>query len=640
MAHKDWYVALVEGGTPFDPAAHRRRDLPVKRVSLSGTEEGEVDRLGLVCIRRTDAPILEPGAPRWVHLSRELADGSLKHMGYGYVIPTPQREDDEFETYEFNLSPMDWADRKLAAAVQMKILPFFDDTTVAPDARFDVTEILDGYSSVPHCHRSTHAVSFAEITGAGAQIIEAPAPWMPGPQVKVIGVPIAGVDIDATAEWTQSRDGDFDATEMVEQAFDRKRLSTLTPEEFERAWFKPNSDVNGDSGWKVLEATLVRRFDLPVVDFPVLAGPFRGPSSTYNFVQDQQLTNPIAKEMSFERAWYRTSLKLGWTIRQKRIERIFASVNNGGQMWAGGERKTLSIRLEDVSRDDITPYWRPGGKYKAGQLWKVGDTVYSCLADHQATFSFAQDVLGTGPQGGIVQRWAEAIGDQSPLGNRAASTYWISTRGEATLQNLLLKARAMIVHSQRCVEIKFRHLLTDELLDLTTAHRCRLRAPADMLRGAPAGDGVVVAKVYDYEIVSDQDDEYVEVTLRASIGSGDVWTGGNGLVTQTGEGWDRILYEGYAGQVPEDLPALEAAVSVTNDVPKQISTIQAQDFDPTADPPRKDSQQNDPKNIVKTVPTSVAVYLTQISGRPDMAHEIVVPVVAPFAGQMQWRLAA
>ena len=639
MAHKDWYVALVDAGEPFDPVEHRRRDLPVRRVSLTGSEDDEVDRLGLVCIRRTDAPTLDPGGARWVHLSRELADGSLKHMAYGYVIPTPKREDDEFETFEFNCSPVNWAALKVVAAQALKVLPFFEPVTVSLDSRNDVEEILDGYSSVPHCHRSTHQVTFAEITGAGSVVLDAPAPWMPGPQVSTVGTPLAGVLCDSTAEWTQSRDGDYDAGEMLENVFSQKKVSTLTPDELERSWLKPNTEVNGDSGWKVIESTIVRRYDLPVANYPVLMGPFNGPSNVYNYVQDQNLQHPIAKPMSFERAWYKISLKLAWTIRQKRIERISFALANGGQAWATGEVKVLSVRLEDVSRDDLSPYWTPGGNYVAGTLWKVGDTVWACMRTHKASFSFAQDIYVTGPQGGILQQWQQTVGDQSALGDRGAGSYWLTARGELTAQALMLKGRAMILHSQRCVEIKFKHLLTDELLDVTARNSVRLSAPPDMLRGSPNGDGVVVAKVYAYEIVSDQDDEYLECTLRACVGGGLFYDVAGTLVTQTGQPWDRMVYGSYAAQIAPDLPGLQAAASVTNDVPAQVAAIQAQDFAPDASPPRVDPQQSDPKNIIKTVPTSFNIYLTQISGRPDISHDIAIQMQAPFSGPRQWSVA-
>jgi len=88
----------------------------------------------------------------------------------------------------------------------------------------------------------------------------------------------------------------------------------------------------------------------------------------------------------------------------------------------------------------------------------------------------------------------------------------------------------------------------------------------------------------------------------------------------------------HAGQVPEELPGLEAAAVVSNDVPKQVSTIQANDFNLTADPPRKGSQANDPKNVLKTVLTGLSVYLTQISGRPDMSYDCIAGAVGMMAG--------
>lgn len=630
--YKDWYVALVDEGTPFNAVTHRRRDLPVKRVNISGSEENGVDRLGLVLIRRPNG-ILAPGVKRWVHLSRELADGSLRHMAYGYVIPVPQREDDEFETLEFNLSPTDWTSIVADEAQGLKVAGFYDDVLVSPDNRNDVTEILDGYSLVPHCDRRTHAVSFAEITGHGLPNFAAPAPWMPGPTISTVGVPIDGVDVEAVAEWTQSADGVIDISEGLNESFPGGRPSTLTPDEFERAWFRPGSDINGDSGWKVIESTLKRRFDLDPVEFPQIAGPFRGPSTVYNYVRDQQLLDPVAKNMSFERAWYDAKLTLAWMLRQKRSERIRFSIDNAGQRWTTGERKKLPLRLEDVARDDLTPYWQPGGFYAAGSLWRVGTQVYSCLNSHQATFFFAQDVFVTGPSGGIVQQWAPAIGDQSPLGARDGYTFWPTARGNAVFQAIVLKARAVILSSQRCVEITFKHMLTDALLDLTTASTVTVSAPSDMLRGGE--DGVVTAKVFKYEIVSDQDDEWIEITLRACAGSGIANVGGLGI-TQTGAAWDRIVYQGFNGQTPPPFEGLSGNATIQFAAPEQTAYIQERDFNPGAG--RTDDKVNDPKNIVKTCPTTVSIFLTQLSGRPDLEWDIYVPITGHFSGPLQYRV--
>lgn len=631
--YRDWWIALVDEGTSFDAVAHRRRDLPVKRVNLSGSEESGVDRLGLVLIRRPGDSILAPGVKRWVHLSRELADGSLRHMAYGYVIPVPQREDDEFETLEFNLAPANWTTVVRDAAQGLKVAGFYDDTLVAPDARTEVTEILDGYSRVPHCDRRTHAVSFPEITGFDLPNFAAPAPWMPGPQITTVGVPIDGVDVDATAEWTQSGDGVIDVSEALNESFPQGRPSTLTPDEFERSWFRPGSDINGDSGWKVIESTLTRRFDLPQVEFPQTAGPFRGPSSVYNYVRDQQLLDPVAKNMSFERAWYDCTLTLAWMLRQKRSETIRFSVENAGQRWTSGERKRLSLRLEDVARDDLTPYWQPGGNYVAGSLWRVGTSVYECLHSHQAGYFFAQDIWATGQNGGIVQQWAPAIGDQSPLGSRDGGTFFPTVRGNLVFQCIVLKARAMILSSQRCVEIVFKHRLTDELLDLTTASTCTVSAPSDMLRGG--ADGVVTAKVFKYELVSDQDDEWIEITLRACAGSGVANLGGLGI-TLTGAPWDRIVYTGFNGQVPPPFEGLSGEATVTFSATDQIPYVQARDFLPSAG--RSDAKVNDPKNVVKTCPTTVALFMTQLSGRADQQWDIYVPITGHFAGPLQYRV--
>jgi hypothetical protein len=620
--HKDWYVAIVPAGTAFDAAAHRRLDIDPIKIAISEAESNGRARVVLTCARGAMADVADLGG--WLHLSRELSDGSLKHMAYGYLLDIPLKTGSgDTEQLEFNCSPVNWTSAENTAVQPYRVVAHADPVLISPERRGDTAEILDGYAKVTHCHRATHTYSVVDIFGTSLPDFSISDPFMPGPERRMTGTPLAAVDVTLETQWTQSGEGSFDATSLIVDQFRDKgeKINTLTGEHLENNWPKPGAGLNGNSGWFVLKSTLTDVTETLVeADFPRRAGPFHGSSKVFNYLDDPNLTSPVPKDVSLPRSWYDAEMVLGWVARQKRRETVTLRLINGCQLAGIGEVKRLTLSCADVTQDDGTAQWATDTTYASGAVVRFGQGYYQATSAHTSGGSFQRDWYNG--------RWQAVTVNASPIGDRMAETYFRTSRGLQTIFSAIFKARSLIAHSTRCVEVKVRCELTDDLLDITTAATASLSAPHDMLPG-----GFVKAKVSNVVMLSEQADEYLEVTVLAAVGSGPDSSSG---ISETGEAWDQIAVE-LDGASPLPFGDIGGVCFVENGGADQIDYIAANDFDTAAG--RTDKDATNPTKLVRDVPTKVTLIMTPMSGRPEFQHFVTV-ATSPWRGPLQYDMGA
>lgn len=612
-------VALTPDNEPHDQLLHRRSDIDPDEVGINDLESAGRRVISLVTDLE-DPGLLMLAERTWVHVSRELADGSLKCVGTGYIDPlTITPVDDDLVTIEVFCSPRDWNTAQAATLQPMKVLPTFDPVLVAPERRDDPVEILDGYAGTIWCDPVTHEFRFVDYFGTGLPVITIEDPDFPGPQAGAATRPVQQVDVAVTVEFLERRTGELSATDAIEDSFDGGAVATLTPDAFEQSWWRVGDVINGDSGYEVVKSTLVRRD--PEGDEVTEMGPVHGSSGVYNYVQDPDLLNPEPAAMNLLVTYYEAELAFRYKIEQRRVEVARFSVVNGSPFAAGGSVETLELTCEDVSIDDTTPPWKPDTFYPAGAMVLVGSTRWECTLEHQSLSSFAYDRAQPDGNGGYVFRWSQMSTDASPIGRRDATSYFLTPRGEQTIQAAMLKARAILAASQRHRPFTVNAELTEDLLDLSAA--CVVDVPAP---GEPGGR--IRGKVTSLEIVSHAEDETLQITIAPSAGSGTA-VAGDVVVSPTGEAWDRIAYAAYGDQQPEVFPAVSGQARVDFTPAEQIAFIQARDYSP--DDGRTDEKETDPANLLRECVTSAELYMTQIAGRDVMVHEIRIDV-EPWSG--------
>ena len=614
-----YYVALTPDGEPFDPVAHRRLDIDPDEVSQNDLESAGRRVISLVT-DRADPGLVALAERTWVHIARELADGSLKRVGTGYIDPlTITPVEDDLVAIEVLCSPRDWEAAQAALLQPMKVLPAYDPVLVAPERRDDPVEILDGYAGTVWCDPVTHQFRFVDYFGTGLPVFTIEDPDFPGPQAGPATRPVQQVDVAITVEFLERRYGELSATDAIEDSFDGGAVATLTPDAFEQSWWRVGDVINGDSGYEVTKSTLVRR-DPEGVEVTEM-GPVHGSSGVYNYVQDPDLLSPEPAEMNLLVTYYEAELEFRYRIEQRRVEVARFSLVNGSPYAAGGSIETLELTCEDVSIDDTTPAWMPDTHYMVGDMVLVGSTRWHCTVEHQSLSSFAYDRAQPDGNGGYVFRWSQMATDSSPIGRRDATSYFLTPRGEQTIQSAMLKARAILAASQRHRPFTVNTELTEDLLDLSAAAVVDVPAP-----GEPGGR--IRGKVTSLEIVSHAEDETLQITIAPSAGSGTA-VAGDVVVSPTGADWDRIAYADYGDQQPELFPAVAGQARVDFTPVDQLAYIQARDYSP--DDGRTDPKATDPANLLRECVTSAELYMTQIAGRDVMVHEIEIDV-EPWSG--------
>ena len=686
--HGDWYIALVDEGTAFDPTVHNRRDLPAKVIRISETEDAGQARVSFT-LNQTVSALNQPGRKTWMHLSRELADGSLKHIAYGHQIALPVRGNAEggLPIVDYDCSPTDWQTPEAAATAPLAVLPFFDVTLCEKSRRTDAKEILDGRFAVVHCDRASHAFTCPTKFGTELATFAITRAWGPPtdepPQSRVVDAPVGAVVIDVTVEFVQAGDDFIDMSDTIKNAFPSGYVETLTPDQLEKGWIKQGAKLNGNSGYTFVVSTLTRltdaQVDAIVPSVETTAGPFHSApekqhyATYYSYVNDRSQAVPYTLETAdgrsikrysyvdqtknaadpagllsstatVPRCYYDVTVKVAWTLRQKRVETIRYVLKNGGQQIAPGAIRYLSLRLQDVTDDSSMLQWAPLTPYAVGDIRRVGLSVWECLVAHKSGSYWEQDQTLTQANGTKATLWQQLPGDQSPLQNRALASYFLTARGLETWQAILLKGRRIMADSMRG-EVRARTFLTDDLLDLTTAAQATITAPRDLLEA-----GSVTGKVGSVELYSEPGAgiEYLDMTIRPGLGSGLAPTlaptdvDGNPVadpgqyvtVNATGHDWDLITTGGLPFAASQAFPLITAVAAAVNKSDDQMAFVQANDF-VLNDPVRGDDKAADPDALLAKVPTGVQVAATQLSGRPPMVANFLPVVMGCWSGPKQ-----
>ncbi|MEE8629678.1 MULTISPECIES: hypothetical protein [Methylobacterium] len=621
-------IALLDReDTPFDPVAHKRRDIGIKSVSVR--EEEGVDTH--VCTIATSG--IQPAdiaGRRWAWLSFVLRDGTAAPIARMKRRPAAPAEAQGEVQLEFDVLPSDWMARRDVTLAPLKVLPWFDPILVSSERLNDPVEILDGHRRVVHFDRVTGACTTPELLGVGLPVKAVPkrsrVGWRNGGGVKIrrSKQPLAGVQVELSMAWQQADDGFIDMTPALKAAFGqgaigdrtasgpspsklvpRNVVSTLTPDAFESSFPERGSGVGGASGYTILAARCVAMEPPPGA--PTRTGALRGQKARYDFTRDTQLKDPIG--LGFDVAYFDASLAVQYSLRQRREEYANFFIANRNVAYQDGAIEKLTLRCEDGTVDTSTAPYLPNQNVALGDVRRVGIYLWIARRAHVTRGSFSEDLYAAD---GTLQ-WEQLLTNGSPAGTANLATWFGSRRGEATCVAAAHKGIKKLSLTQRCIQASFTMLLEDWIEAST-----RWTVQLDGVDHPLIKDGRFFGKVIGVEIAKGGPTDFAKVIVTAEgcDGGGVAGPDQQHGVNPSGELWDGITLSSAIGQPYPATPVPGGVIVVENAPQEQVAYVQANDF--TGEFPRNDKTKNDPKHLLAQVKTKLKQYYTPINGQPTL----------------------
>ena len=624
------FAWLANEREAFDPVAHRRLDIGIKSVTVREEESVDAHSCSIVTTRMASADL---AGKRWAMLSFSHPDGNLYPVCRMRRRPVPVSEVIGELNLEFDALPSDWMNRRDTVLAGMRVLPFFDPILVASDKQNSPTEILDGYRVVGHFDRVTQEYTTPEMLGLGLPVYTFEAKNLVsqknggGVKVRRTQTPIAGVQLDVNAEFTTADDGLIDMSSAVRRAFPEgavgdstvggpsntlrvpgNTVSTVTPDALENSYPSQGSNVNGASGYTIVEATL-RKTATPA-GAPAKTGALRGQKARYAYTDDSDLKKPV--NMGYDISYYSASLWLSYSLRQKRKEKVSVFIPNGNIAYADGVVETISTSIQDPTVDDSSDPYLPEQNVEVGAHRRVGQYVWSALRAHLTHGPFSQDLYAADG----TQQWELLNTNGSVAGTTNLSAYLTTQRGVATVVAAIYKALKKIALSQRSIEVRIL-VPFEDVAFLTTAWAVRLNISDKKLWG-----GTAVGKVTGIEISKGAANDFPKaaITFVCCDGGGKPGPDQNHGVNPSGQPWDGITVSQIAG-IPGPATPVPGGIVIAQYAPgDQVAYVQARDFTGVA--PRNDKTLNDPKHLLTECKTKLVLQCTPISGQPALRLDV------------------
>ena len=223
----------------------------------------------------------------------------------------------------------------------------------------------------------------------------------------------------------------------------------------------------------------------------------------------------------------------------------------------------------------------------------------------------------------------------------AAGSFFLTSRGRQALHHALLRARAYLAASARCLEVEVT-LPMDAILDLSLDHSVRLVDPR-----LPGGE--VTGKVIAYRLYQDGVKSHGWVRLAASVGTSlaplpaatplyyaEPAYGDTAIPAWHHTGMD-LAYADYSGQRPREgvvdldnlsLNDILRQVTVSNDAEWQIHRLQTHQY-----PVRQNL-----KSVLEENPTLILLDFLSLKTQSVAEHHIILNGLTPWSAPQQVNL--
>ena len=476
--------------------AHEEADFPSLRLDLKNPKVG----------------LLAAGRNVWCWFSwRDPASGLIEPLFHGRLIGIPEDLHDEVVRLQFVARPSNYIEWKNIVAEGLKGRPFWDPVWIA-EGDTDPDTVLEARPSAWHIDRVSLAVTASDtiIGEDGTLAITADDHFYDALKISYGDTPLRRVDVTGTVTWTQEGTGVVDITRQVYDQFvfagspyEYPMVSSFTGDGLLSDWPGPGDSIGG--GWSMdatalaLQATWQNAWLLSIAYVsPVLS-------------TAQEVITPGYYQWGG--GWAGAGI-MGWKPAVTR-DREFVSAHEtiGTVFPLLPISTTFTVRWEasrartEIVRFSMTADTQP-------LLVDPGD-------DETDKIDLSSDFVGqpVDPGGAL------------PLGSLLRNSYFNTDRGSASVEYLIMLARAKMLARARAVSLS-----VETPFGFATRLSCRQNATVFDPR-LPGGQGTGKVTRYALSIDGDSGEAKAEITLGCTIGRGQTVTPDPGEETYGEPDW-------------------------------------------------------------------------------------------------------
>lgn len=478
--------AWVAEGTAWTTALHRE-DEKIVEAEIS-QDEGEFPLLRIQ-LENPGVGLLSAGRNLWCWFSWDdgLGSGPIA-MFTGRLIGIPSSLQNRVVELTFVARPPDWQAQREVLAATMRDLPWFDPVWLAERIN-DPDVVLETRAQRWHWHRTTLALTASSITAGEAGTITISDAIYDETDVSFGEVPLKGVDVSLTVQWTQEGTGEVDLTyDMWREFVDAgspwpyPTIGSLTGDGLLSTWPEAGREIGG--GWSVSTASTITDAsawlqekasvtyyvdksefeDEQTVETPSI---YRVPTrSTTGFVVGEWATWEFAQPLGS----YLINFRLTYSASRARSEIV-----------------TFSLDA------DLQPL------------------VVDAGANERETLELSSTLIGEPTDSAAGSPTDLSI----PIGDLRKNSYFKTDRGAQSVENALLLARAKLYARARAVQIKFVTTWANVASAISCRHSVRL-----VDARLPGGEATGKVIAYSLFVEGDGATMRAEITIGCTIGYG------------------------------------------------------------------------------------------------------------------------
>ncbi len=576
MAVGNLFFAWVTDSETFSATTHARSDLQVLRFERDLAENAFP--LATVEIKNPGSGLLAMGFPYTSAGSDVITSGPRAFISYqptpgatavllfdGILNGFPRGIGGETLEVEFMARPRDWLVRQQNFLDTLKVAPYFDPVLVGSTSQNRPEEVLAGYGAFLCWSPTSHDVIKSDILAGAAGVVDLTGKTLRDGLTATVGQPpVSSIFLTVETSWTQVGSGAADITSKIKSAFTEGTPNTLTPTAFEGSWPKQGQPLGSNNGYTVSKTMLNRVGDLNktfYADTQEISGINASTQPTYDTVVDGWGGVVKAK---VPRVWYDCQLTLDASYSQARTETVQLVLSNDVQPLSSGTaaQESLSLRTQDITGDPSTPPWQPSTLYTSGEYVFTGVYRYQCTADHTSSTLFSTDLA--------AGKWTLTTLLRAPIGNLGEATYFGQARGKQTIENAIMRARARLASSARCVQVSA-DLRFEDVVGITVDHSATIADPR--LPGGTATGKVIRAAVG----LDTSRGSYGQVTIACCIGNGTTPGIGSETTLTDDVAWtvaSSSVYVPVACSPTLSVSSLVQSVEIKNQVSDQVSSVE------------------------------------------------------------------